>query len=72
MVFEPRTARCLLGNIFEAVTATSIYRHASFLAGKLGEKIASENVTVIDDGTIPGLFGTSPFDDEGVPRAAPW
>ncbi len=29
--------------------------------------MASENVTVIDDGTIPGLFGTSPFDDEGVP-----
>ena len=24
-------------------------------------------VTIIDDGCIPGLFGTSPFDDEGVP-----
>ena len=45
----------------------SIYRHESFLAGKLGEKVASDNLTVIDDGTIPGLFGTSPFDDEGVP-----
>src|SRR6202050_5039295 len=44
----------------------SIYRHESFLAGKLGEKVASENVTIIDDATIPGLFGTSPFDDEGV------
>ncbi len=29
--------------------------------------MAAENVTVIDDATIPGLFGTSPFDDEGVP-----
>jgi PmbA protein len=29
--------------------------------------VASENVTVIDDGCLPGLFGTSPFDDEGVP-----
>jgi PmbA protein len=37
------------------------------LTGKLGEKVASENVTVIDDGAIPGLFGTTPFDDEGVP-----
>ena len=45
----------------------AIYRHESFLAGKLGEKVACENLTVIDDGTIPGLFGTSPFDDEGVP-----
>jgi PmbA protein len=67
VVFEPRTARTLLDNIFEAVHGMSIYRHESFLAGKLGEKVASENVTVIDDGTLPGLFGTSPFDDEGVP-----
>ena len=67
VVFEPRTARTLLDNLFEAVHGMSIYRHESFLAGKLGEKVASENVTVADDGTVPGLFGTSPFDDEGVP-----
>ena len=67
VVFEPRTARTLLDNLFEALHGMSIYRHESFLAGKLGEKVASENVTVADDGTMPGLFGTSPFDDEGVP-----
>jgi PmbA protein len=67
VVFEPRTARTLLDNLYEAVHGMSIYRQESFLAGKLGEKVASEHVTVIDDGTIPGLFGTSPFDDEGVP-----
>ena len=67
VVFEPRTARTLLDNIFEAVHGMSIYRHESFLAGKLGEKVAVDSLTVIDDATIPGLFGTSPFDDEGVP-----
>ncbi|MBI1899357.1 MAG: TldD/PmbA family protein [Acidobacteria bacterium] len=67
VVFEPRIAQSLLANIFEAVSGDSIYRHESFLAGKLGEKIASEALTVVDDGTIPGLFGSSPFDDEGVP-----
>ena len=67
VIFEPRTARSLLDNLFEAVHGMLIYRHESFLAGKLGERVASENVTLIDDGTIPGLFGTSPFDDEGVP-----
>lgn len=67
VVFEPRTARSLLGHIFEGVDGRSIYRNASFLAGKLGEKIADERITVIDDGAIPGLFGSSPFDDEGVP-----
>jgi PmbA protein len=66
VVFEPRTARSLLDNIFEAVHGMSIYRQESFLAGKLGEKVACEALTVIDDGTLPGLFGTSPFDDEGV------
>jgi PmbA protein len=67
VIFEPRTARSLLGNIFEAVDGRAIYRKASFLAGRLGEKIADERITLIDDGTIPGLFGSSPFDDEGVP-----
>jgi PmbA protein len=67
VVFEPRTARTLLDSLCEAVHGMAIYRHESFLAGKLGEKVASENVTVVDDSTIPGLFGTSPFDDEGVP-----
>jgi len=67
VVFDSVTARTLLGNIFEAVEGDAIFRKASFLAGKVGERVASENVTIIDDATIPGLFGTSPFDDEGVP-----
>ncbi|HZU28406.1 MAG TPA: metallopeptidase TldD-related protein [Bryobacteraceae bacterium] len=67
VIFEPRTARTLVGHIFEAVNGDSVYRSATFLAGRLGERAASEQVTVVDDGTIPGLFGSSPFDDEGVP-----
>ena len=66
VIFEPRTARSLLRNIFEGVHGTAVYRSQSFLAGKLGEKVASEKLTVVDDGTMPGKFGTSPFDDEGV------
>ncbi len=67
IIFEPRIARSLLSNIFEAVSGDSIYRHASFLENKLEEKIASDLITVIDDPTIPGLFGSAPFDDEGIP-----
>lgn len=67
VVFEPRVARSLLGHIFEAVSGESIYRKSSFLLDKLGESIAGENVTLIDDAITPGRFGTSPFDDEGVP-----
>ena len=66
ILFEPRTARALLGELFDAVNGGAIYRHASFLAGKLGETIAVDSFTLVDDATMPGLFGTSPFDDEGV------
>ncbi len=67
IVFDSQVSRALLDHIFEAVNGDSVYRKASFLAEKLGRKIAGENITVIDDGTIPGGFGTSPFDSEGVP-----
>lgn len=67
VVLDPQMARSFLGEICDAVNGDSIYRGASFLAGRLGEKIAGDNITVIDDGTTPGLFGTSPFDAEGVP-----
>jgi len=39
----------------------------SILEGKLGTKIASECITIIDDGTIPGSWGSYPYDSEGTP-----
>jgi len=67
IVFDPLVATSILDHIFEGINGDSVYRGASFLAGKLGQKIAADRVTVIDDGTMPGGFGTSPFDGEGVP-----
>src|SRR5580698_6662153 len=67
VVLDPLVAASMLDHIFEGVNGDSVYRGASFLAGKLGQKIAGDNVTIIDDGTIPGGFGTSPFDGEGIP-----
>jgi len=67
VIFEPRVARSLIDNIFDAVSGDSIYRGESFLAEKLGQQVASTKLTLIDDATIPGLFGSTPFDDEGVP-----
>jgi len=40
----------------------------SAFCGMLGRKVASDRVTLIDDGTIPGLYGTSAVDDEGTAR----
>jgi PmbA protein len=67
VVFSPEMARGLIGNIFEAANGDAIYRGASFFANQLGEQVAAANITVIDDGTIVGGFGTSPFDGEGLP-----
>jgi PmbA protein len=67
LVFAPEIARSLIGAIFDAASGDSIYRGASFFTGRLGEQVAAPSVTVIDDGTIVGGFGTSPFDGEGLP-----
>jgi len=66
VVFEPNMTRTLLDSVCDAVHGMSVYRNESFLAGRLGEKVAAETVSIIDDGTLLGLFGSSPFDDEGV------
>ena len=48
------------------LSAESVVKGKSFLAGKLGERIASEKVDLVDDGQMEGGFGTAPFDVEGV------
>ena len=45
--------------------ATSVAPHLSVFSDDLGEKIASEKVTLIDDGTIQNAWGSSMIDDEG-------
>jgi len=50
-----------------SLEATSVARGLSVFTGKLGEKIASDIVTAIDDGTIPNEWGSANIDDEGNP-----
>ncbi len=47
--------------------ADLVQKKLSVYAGKVGEKVASELVTVIDDATIPGNYGSLAYDDEGTP-----
>ncbi len=49
-----------------AVEADSVKNGDSILAGKLGERIAVEGLTVVDDPTLPGKFGSYVYDDEGI------
>jgi len=67
VIFDPEMAGSLLRNLASALSGYALYKGASFLLGKLGAKIGSELLTVIDDGTIPGALGSRPFDGEGLP-----
>ncbi len=66
VIFDPETAPSIVGHIFEAVRGDAIYRSASFLTGKLNQRVANDRITVLDDGLRPGGFGTRPFDGEGI------
>jgi len=47
--------------------ADSVFNGQSIIEGKIGEQIASECVTIMDDATLPKLNGSYPYDSEGVP-----
>jgi PmbA protein len=80
VVFSSDVARGVMGSLLSAANGDSIYRNASMFSGKLGEQVAGENITMVDDGTLVfdhtlrdgatlrvGGFGTSPFDGDGLP-----
>ncbi len=50
-----------------SLEASSVAYGQSQFAGKLGQQIANEKVTAIDDGTIPNAWGSINIDDEGTP-----
>ena len=80
VVFSPEIARSLIGNIFSAAEGDSIYRNASMFNGMLGERVAGDNITVIDDGTLvfthprpslPVILSGAAGEVEGPPHFAP-
>lgn len=67
VIFDAQTAPSLLGHIVGAVSGYAIYRRSSFLAERLGDKIACDGFTLNDDGRRLGGLGSKPFDGEGLP-----
>ena len=66
VIFDPENAASLLRALAGAASGPSLYRRASFLLDRLDSRIAAPNVTLIDDGTLPGALGSRPFDGEGL------
>ena len=67
VIFNPDVARSVLGGILAAINGERVLQEASFLADKMDQKIASDLVTIIDDGTRAKGMASKPFDGEGVP-----
>jgi len=67
VIFDPDVARAILGGILAAVNGERVLQGSSFLMDKMDQKIASELLTIIDDGTRTKGMGSKPFDGEGVP-----
>jgi PmbA protein len=66
VVFDPLMSARLLAHLAAALSGYAVYKGTSFLAGKLGTQVASPQVTIMDDGTLPGGLGSRPFDGEGI------
>ncbi len=66
VVFDPDSARSILGMLAGCVMGSSIWRKSSYLHGREGTQVASSLVTVVDDPLIARAPGSRPYDGEGL------
>ena len=67
VLFDPRVSGGLLRHLSSAISGGAIARGTSFLKDKMGQRIMSAGVNVIDDPHRPRGFRSSAFDGEGLP-----
>ena len=68
VVFHPSVTGLLMHEALgHNAEADAVWAGESILAGRLGDRIAAEKVTVCDDATVPDSYGSYEYDGEGVP-----
>jgi len=67
VLLDPYVAMEFLSIFASSLSADHVQKGKSMLEGKLGERVAARQVSIIDDGTLPGGIGSAPADGEGVP-----
>ena len=67
-VLDNRVAMQLLEVLAPSFLAENVQKGKSMLAGRVGERLFSELVTIRDDGLLAGGMGSAPCDGEGVPQ----
>lgn len=66
IVVESPVANSLLSPLFSAMSGQALQQHSSFLENKLGEKIGSNLLDIVDNPHIPGTRGATYFDYDGA------
>ncbi len=70
IILGPLATMSLIGSIIGAADAESVQRNRSYLAGREGERIAAELLTVREAPHVPAGMRSAPCDGEGVPTCA--
>ncbi len=65
VIFAPEVGGSLVGLLVSCLLGRSIWRRQSYLASRMGSRIASEHVHIVDDPLRPRWPGARPFDGEG-------
>jgi PmbA protein len=66
VLFEANVAGSLLSHFVQAASGSSLYRHASFLEGKLGTQVFAPIVRISEDPHLRGEMASAFYDAEGV------
>ena len=69
VVFDPRVASSLVGHFSGAINGSSVSRGSTFLRDRMGQKVFSDGVYIIDDPLKKRGLRSKPFDAEGVGTA---
>ena len=66
ILLDPWMGQALLGAIAPLFSAENVLKGKSLFAGKTGQQVASDAVTIVDDPRLAGGMRSAPFDGEGV------
>ncbi|MTI50082.1 MAG: metalloprotease PmbA [Alcanivorax sp.] len=66
VLLAPEIAAGLLGHFISAISGGSLYRRASFLRDRLGERLFPQGIDVREQPLLPGANGSVPFDGDGL------
>ena len=67
IVLDPHISISFLGVIAPALSAEAVQKGKSLFGGKVGQRVSSDKISIVDFGAMPGGIASAPFDGEGVP-----